>query len=145
MKILVLNGPNLNMLGIREPDIYGTETLQNIEEKLSGKAQKLGVEISFFQSNCEGTLIDQIHDAYGKVDGIILNPGAYSHYSLAIRDALTSVGIKTVEVHISNVFAREEMRTNLVTAPAALGVISGFGSYGYLMALDALVASLQQR
>lgn len=143
MKILVMNGPNLNMLGIREPDIYGNETLQDIETKLASKAQQLGVDISFFQSNSEGALIDKIHDAYGKVDGIIFNPGAYSHYSLAIRDALNSVRIKTVEVHISNVFAREEMRTNLVTAPAASGVISGFGSYGYLMALDALVDGAQ--
>ncbi len=143
MKILVMNGPNLNMLGIREPDIYGNETLQDIETKLASKAQQLGVDISFFQSNSEGALIDKIHDAYGKVDGIIFNPGAYSHYSLAIRDALNSVRIKTVEVHISNVFAREEVRTNLVTAPAASGVISGFGSYGYLMALDALVDGAQ--
>lgn len=134
----MINGPNLNMLGIREPDVYGHETLKDIEEKLLQKAQKLDVEISFFQSNSEGGIIDKIHDSYGKVDAIIMNLGAYSHYSIAIRDALKSVSIKTVEVHISNVFAREEMRANLVTAPASLGVISGFGSYGYLMALDAL-------
>ena len=139
MKILVINGPNLNMLGIREPDIYGNETLKDIEKKISERAEKLKVETVFFQSNSEGEIIDRIHDAYGKVDGIILNPGAYSHYSLAIRDALNSVKIRTVEVHISNVFAREEMRANLVTAPASTGVLSGFGSYGYLMALDALV------
>lgn len=139
MKILVINGPNLNMLGVREPDVYGHETLKDIEDKLGRKAQQLGVEIRFFQSNSEGEIIDKIHDSYGKIDGIIMNPGAYSHYSIAIRDAMKSVNIKTVEVHISNVFAREEMRTNLVTAPASLGVISGFGSYGYLMALDALV------
>lgn len=139
MKILVINGPNLNMLGIREPDIYGNETLKDIEKKISERAEKLKVETVFFQSNSEGEIIDRIHDAYGKVDGIIMNPGAYSHYSLAIRDALNSVKIRTVEVHISNVFAREEMRANLVTAPASTGVLSGFGSYGYLMALDALV------
>ena len=139
MKILVINGPNLNMLGIREPDVYGRETLKDIEKKLWKKAQQMEVQISFFQSNSEGEMIDKIHDSYAKMDGIIMNPGAYSHYSIAIRDAIKSVNIKTVEVHISNVFAREEMRANLVTAPASHGVISGFGSYGYLMALDALV------
>lgn len=139
MKVFVMNGPNLNMLGIREPDIYGHETLKDIEQKLLERAKQLHVEIDFFQSNSEGALIDKIQDCYGKADGIIINPGAYSHYSLAIRDAIKSVSIKTVEVHISNVFAREEIRSNMITAPASLGVISGFGSYGYLMALDALV------
>ena len=139
MNILVINGPNLNMLGIREPEIYGEETLQDIEKKIALKAQEYQVDVSFFQSNSEGAIIDKIHDSFGKVDGIIMNPGAYSHYSLAIRDAIKSVSIKTVEVHISNVFAREEVRTNLVTAPVSCGVISGFGSYGYLMALEVLV------
>lgn len=139
MKVFVINGPNLNMLGIREPDIYGHETLKEIEQKLLERAKQLHVEIDFFQSNSEGALIDKIQDCYGKADGIIINPGAYSHYSLAIRDAIKSVPVKTVEVHISNVFAREEIRSNMITASASLGVISGFGSYGYLMALDALV------
>lgn len=139
MKVFVMNGPNLNMLGIREPDIYGHETLKEIEQKLLERAKQLHVEIDFFQSNSEGALIDKIQDCYGKADGIIINPGAYSHYSLAIRDAIKSVPVKTVEVHISNVFAREEIRSNMITASASLGVISGFGSYGYLMALDALV------
>lgn len=138
MKVLVINGPNLNMLGIREKNIYGTETLETINNEIEKKADELGCEVEFFQSNHEGEIIDKIHSAYGKIDGIVINPGAYTHYSLAIYDAIKAVSIDTYEVHISNVFAREEKRTNLVTTPACAGVISGFGSYGYILALEGL-------
>ena len=138
-KILVLNGPNLNMLGIREKNIYGTLTLEDINEMILKKSQELKCEVTFFQSNIEGDLIDAIHNAYGKYDGIIINPGAYSHYSYAILDAIKSVSIDTVEVHISNVFAREEHRQNLVTAKASKSLISGFGAYSYILALEGLV------
>ena len=138
MKVLVINGPNLNMLGIREKNIYGTETLESINNDIKKRADELKVEIEFFQSNHEGEIIDKIHSSYGKIDGIVINPGAYTHYSLAIYDAIKAVSIDAYEVHISNVFAREEKRTNLVTTPACVGVISGFGSYGYILALEGL-------
>ena len=138
MKVLVINGPNLNMLGIREKNIYGTETLEYINNAIKKRADELKVEMEFFQSNHEGEIIDKIHSAYGKIDGIVINPGAYTHYSLAIYDAIKAVSIDAYEVHISNVFAREEKRTNLVTTPACVGVISGFGSYGYILALEGL-------
>ena len=138
MKVLVINGPNLNMLGIREKNIYGTETLESINNAIKKRADELKVEMEFFQSNHEGEIIDKIHSAYGKIDGIVINPGAYTHYSLAIYDAIKAVSIDAYEVHISNVFAREEKRTNLVTTPACVGVISGFGSYGYILALEGL-------
>lgn len=138
-KILVINGPNLNMLGIREKNIYGTLSLEDISQMILKKADELGCEVSFFQSNCEGEIIDAIHNAYGNIDGIIINPGAYSHYSLAIMDALKSVNIDTVEVHISNVFKREEERQNFVTAKASKALISGFGAYSYILALEGLI------
>lgn len=144
-KILVVNGPNLNMLGIREKNIYGTISLEDVNEMISKKAQELGVEVSFFQSNSEGEIIDKLHSSYGKIDGIIMNPGAYSHYSLAIHDAIKSINIDTYEVHISNVFAREETRTNLVTAKASKGVISGFGIYSYILALEGLANALETK
>jgi 3-dehydroquinate dehydratase-2 len=145
MKILVLNGPNLNMLGIREKNIYGTKTLEDINKMIEEKAKELGVSVEFFQSNCEGTLIDKIHSCYGNTDGIIINPGAYSHYSLAIHDAIKAVNIDTYEVHISNVFAREEERTNLVTAKASKGLVSGFGAYSYILALEGLVNEIKNK
>lgn len=135
-KILVVNGPNLNMLGKREPGVYGNETLADIETKVTEKAKKLGVEVEFFQSNHEGAIIDRIHEAFGKIDGIIINPGAFTHYSYAVRDAIKAVNIATIEVHISNVHAREEFRAKSVTAPVCVGQISGLGSLGYLLALD---------
>lgn len=144
-KILILNGPNLNMLGIREKNIYGTKTLSDINDMISKKANELGVEVSFYQSNCEGDLIDKIHSCYGKIDGIIINPGAYSHYSLAISDAIKAVQIDTYEVHISNVFAREEERANLVTAKASKGLVSGFGEYSYILALEGLVNAIKNK
>lgn len=137
--ILVIHGPNLNMTGIREPEIYGKRTLSDINDMIKERADKLGLEVEFYQSNCEGSIIDKIHSAYNNKDGIIINPGAYSHYSLAIADALRSVNIKTVEVHISNVFKREAARCEMVTANAADTVIAGAGVYSYILALEALL------
>ena len=138
-KILIINGPNLNMLGIREPEIYGGKTLSDINEMIKERADQLGVVVEFYQSNCEGEIIDKIHSAYNNADGIIINPGAYSHYSLAIADALSSVNIKTFEVHISNVFRREEKRSEMVTAKSATAVISGAGAYSYILALEGIL------
>ena len=138
-KILVINGPNLNMTGIREPEIYGRETLDDINLKIKKRADELGAEVSFFQSNYEGAIIDEIHKSHNVYDGIILNPGAYSHYSLAIADALRSVSVKSIEVHMSNVFAREGERHNLTTAPASSGMICGFGAYSYILALEGIL------
>lgn len=137
-KILVINGPNLNMLGKREPGIYGAETLENVYEKINGLAKKLGAEVEFFQSNIEGEIINEIHKTYEGYDGIIINPGAFTHYSYAIHDALTSVKTPAIEVHISNIHKREEFRHKSVTAPACIGQICGLGTDGYLYALEAL-------
>lgn len=138
MKILVLNGPNINMLGIREPDIYGRETYQSLIEKIEKhcKAKKLDVE--FFQSNHEGALVDKIQDAYGRVDGIVINPAAYTHTSVALLDALKAVSIPAVEVHISEVDKREDFRQVSYVRAACAAVISGHGTDGYLEAVDIL-------
>lgn len=137
-QILILNGPNLNMLGIRDPAVYGSDTLASIESNLRKLAEGMEVTLQFLQSNHEGVLIDAIHGAYGHVDGILINPGAYTHYSYAIRDALAAVSIPTVEVHLSNIHKREEFRHLSVIAPIAVGQITGFGAYGYEMGLMAL-------
>ena len=140
MKILILNGPNLNMLRVREPEIYGKQTLNDIYEMIKKECEMLGVTAEFFQSNSEGELIDKIHSTHNSdISGIVFNPGAYSHYSIAISDALKAVSTPCVEVHISNVFAREEKRQNMITATASNGVISGFGAYSYILGLYALV------
>jgi 3-dehydroquinate dehydratase II len=139
MKILVLNGPNLNLLGVREPGIYGSQSLDDILAQLGRIAEDLGVALSSLQSNHEGVLIDRIHQARSEsVQGIILNPGGLTHTSVALRDAISAVGIDTVEVHLSNVHAREEFRRHSLIAPVALGQISGFGAQGYELALRAL-------
>ncbi|MCY6369987.1 type II 3-dehydroquinate dehydratase [Clostridium ganghwense] len=139
MRILIINGPNLNMLGIREKHIYGSKTYEGMCEYLKEKGKELNQEIDIVQSNIEGEIINYIQEAYNKYDGIIINPGAYTHYSIAIYDALMAVKIPTVEVHISNIHAREEYRHKSVTAPACIGQICGFGSYGYVMAIQGLI------
>ena len=144
MKILLVSGPNLNMLGTRLPGIYGSQTLSDIEELVRKRAAEWDVEISSFQSNHEGALIDFIQANRG-ADGMIINPGAFGHYAYALRDALENFGGGIVEVHISNVHAREEFRHNLVLSPVVDGVVAGLGWRGYLGALDALVAILQER
>jgi len=137
-KIMIINGVNLNMLGVREPGIYGDETLEGLYKKIEKKAEELGVEVEFVQSNFEGEIVNAIHSCFGTVDGIVINPGAFTHYSYAIRDALASVKIPTVEVHISNVHKREEFRHTSVTAPECIGQICGLGMNGYLYALEEL-------
>ena len=144
MKILLVSGPNLNMLGTRLPGIYGSQTLSDIEELVRKRAAEWDVEILSFQSNHEGALIDFIQ-ANRAADGMIINPGAFGHYAYALRDALENFDGGIVEVHISNVHAREEFRHNLVLSPVVDGVVAGLGWRGYLGALDALVAILQER
>lgn len=144
-KILVLHGPNLNMLGIREPGVYGTMSMVAINDMLERKAEELGVEVHFFQSNHEGALIDRIHAAFGVMNGIVINPGAFTHYSYAIRDAISSVNLPTVEVHLSNIHKRESFRHTSVTAPVVIGQISGFGADSYELGLIALCRHLQQQ
>ena len=138
-KILVLNGPNLNLTGLREPDHYGNATLDEINSALFEAASSLGIDTVFFQSNHEGDIIDYIHSARDNFDGIILNAGAFTHYSYAIRDAIAAVDVPTVEVHMSNIHAREEFRHLSVIAPVCIGSISGFGSFSYHLALAALI------
>lgn len=138
MKILVINGPNLNRLGLREPTIYGSNTLTDLEKNLLVFAETEQVEVACFQSNHEGDIIDAIHEAEGQFDGIVLNPGAFTHYSYAIRDAIASITLPVIEVHISNVHAREEFRHTSVTAPVVSGQIVGLGFKGYELAMLAL-------
>ena len=134
-KVLVINGPNLNLLGIREKGIYGDETLQDIAIKVNNTAKHLDIDIDFIQTNHEGEIIDKIHEARGKYEVIIINPGAYTHYSIAIRDAIKAVNIPAIEVHLSNIHSREEFRSKSVIAPVCVGQISGFGSDSYIAAL----------
>ncbi|WP_411169926.1 type II 3-dehydroquinate dehydratase [Clostridium sp. MB05] len=139
MRILVINGPNLNMLGIREKGIYGTRNFEDICNYIKEEGQKRNIDITLFQSNIEGEIINAIHKAYYEnYDGMIINPGAYTHYSYAIFDAIKAVNINTIEVHLSNIHAREEFRHKSVIAPACIGQICGFKEYGYVMAMEAL-------
>ena len=137
-KILIINGPNLNMLGIREPAVYGNRTYADLCAYIKGAAKKLGVKVEFFQSNCEGDICTKIQKTLGKYDGIVMNPGAYAHYSYAIHDAIKSVTTPCVEVHISDIHTREEFRRTSVTAPACEAMISGKGFDSYIEGLEML-------
>ena len=143
ISILVLHGANLNLLGRREPEIYGSETLSDINEQLDRQAISLAVQISMVQSNHEGALIDAVHAAVGVHQGILINPGGYTHTSVSLRDALSGVHIPTVEVHLSNIHKREEFRHHSYIAPVAVGQISGFGADSYRLGLEALVSYLR--
>ncbi len=145
MRVLLLNGPNLNLLGLREPGLYGARSLEMIEAELARQAAALAVELECFQSNHEGALVDRIHQAHGAVDGILINAGAYTHTSIALRDALLGVAIPYVELHLSNVHAREPFRHHSYLADRAVGVICGFGPGSYGLALEGLVAHLRSQ
>ncbi|MBT3187939.1 MAG: type II 3-dehydroquinate dehydratase [Anaerolineae bacterium] len=142
MKILILHGANLNLLGTREPEVYGSLTLESLNEKLIAEGQKMSVEITCQQSNHEGTLIDALHSANEWADGVVFNPAGYTHTSVALRDAIASIEIPVVEVHISNVYAREEFRHKSLVSAVCVGKISGFGWMSYKLALEALVEML---
>lgn len=145
MRIAVLNGPNLNLLGLREPALYGTDTLDDVERRLQTVARELEASLEFVQRNGEGELVECIHALRGRADGAVVNAGAYSHSSLAIRDALTGIALPFVEVHVTNVYAREPERRHSMLASAAIGVVCGLGTYGYELALRGLVAKLSAR
>ncbi len=140
MKVLVINGPNLNLLGTREPDIYGRESLADIEARLRQRAAELDCEVEFRQSNHEGEIVDWLQQAAGAVDAVVLNPGAFTHYSYAIHDAITASKVRVFEVHISNLYARESFRQSVI-APVAAGILIGMGTLGYDLALEAAVRS----
>ena len=144
LSLLVVNGPNLNMLGKREPNVYGSQTLENINQALESLAKKLDVSLTFFQSNHEGALVDTIQDALNLHQGILINPGAYTHTSVAIRDAIAAVAIPTVEVHLSNIHKREAFRHHSYIAPVAVGQISGFGADSYRIGLEGLVSYIRK-
>ena len=144
MKIAVIQGPNLNMLGVREQNLYGPMSLDQIHEQMKITAEQNGIELEFFQSNLEGEIVDKIQECLGTVDGIIINPAAYTHTSIAIADALKAVALPTVEVHITNIYRREEFRKKSITASSATGVITGFGPFGYHMGLIALTQILNE-
>ncbi|WP_301108260.1 type II 3-dehydroquinate dehydratase [Sporosarcina sp.] len=146
MELLLLNGPNLNRLGKREPDIYGAETLDDIESRIRCLADESDVTVSCYQSNIEGELINKIHEAGDRgIDGIIFNPGAFTHYSIALRDAVASISVPVIEVHISNIYTREEFRHTSVIAPVAAGQLCGFGTDGYDLAFQAFLLKRKER
>lgn len=145
LRILIIHGPNLNMLGKREPEIYGASTLGEIDSRLKKEASALGVKVEFFQSNSEGEIVGRIQDAMGKSDGILINPGAYTHTSVAIRDAILSTGLPVVEAHLSNIYKREEFRHKSFVSAVAVGVVSGFGTDSYFLGLRALVNYLSSQ
>lgn len=143
-RILVVHGPNLNLLGKREPEHYGSETLAEIDANLAARAKDLGVALDTIQSNHEGELVDRIQEAMGQSDGILINPGGFTHSSVALRDALVATGLPVVEIHLSNIYARESFRHHSYVSPIALGVISGLGAEGYRFGLEALVSQLNR-
>lgn len=142
-RIMIINGPNLNLLGMREPNVYGSETLESINEEIAQKAQDMGVAVDFFQSNSEGEIIGEIHKAVSEYDGAVINAGAYTHYSYAIHDAIKAVKKPFVEVHMSNIHAREEFRNKSVIAPACAGQICGLGKMSYILGLEAVVSLIK--
>ena len=143
LSIQVLHGPNLNLLGTREPTVYGRQTLEDIDGQIRREAEQLGVEVRILQSNFEGALVEAIHQAGAWAGGILINPGALTHYSIALRDAVAGVGLPAVEVHLSNVHGREAFRHHSVLAPVCLGQLAGFGAYSYLLGLRGLVHHVQ--
>ena len=145
IKILLIHGPNLNLLGTRSPEIYGTSGLDEINARMKSVAEANGAEVRTFQSNSEGALIDAIHDAANWADGIVINPGAYAHYSYAIRDALASIKVPAIEVHLSNIYAREEFRRQSVVSPVVVGCISGLGWRSYACGIQAMIGMLQDK
>ncbi len=144
MRVLVLHGPNLNLLGEREPHIYGGQTMAQVDEQISAEARQLGIDVRCEQYNGEGQLIDALHAARKQYAGVIINPGAYAHYSYAIADAITAIGLPVIEVHLSNIASREPFRRKSVTASACRAVVSGLGASGYVLALRALAGPLQK-
>ncbi|MFC5069006.1 type II 3-dehydroquinate dehydratase [Flaviflagellibacter deserti] len=142
--VFVLNGPNLNLLGLREPEVYGSETLTDIEKKVAERGKALGFLVDFRQTNIEGVLVDWIQEARTKAKGIVINPAAYTHTSVALHDALKAADVPAIEVHLSNVHAREDFRHHSFVSPVARGIVVGFGSYGYELALEGLARILAQ-
>ena len=145
MKILVINGVNMNMLGTREPDKYGSKTLKDIEKEIYSYSFKLGVDIETYQSNIEGEIVEKIQSAINNFDGVVINPAAYTHTSIAIRDAISAVGIPAVEVHMTNIYSREDFRQKSIIAPVCIAQISGFGSESYKLGLQGIVSYLKNQ
>ncbi len=141
-RLLLLNGPNLNLLGTREPDVYGETTLAEVVERTTARAASLGLEVTAVQSNHEGVMVDALHDAASWAAGVVCNPGAFAHTSVALRDAVAATGLPVIEVHLSNVHAREDFRHRLLTAPVCIGVVAGLGPIGYELAVEALADHL---